>query len=116
MTSEIQRLVSEGVSYNEMAVLYRSHFVSRNIEESFIKAKIPYTLYSGVEFYKRKEIKDVLAYLRMIVYSDDLSFRRVINEPKRNFGKKRMALITASWTFWRIKRSSQLGLQHLWIP
>lgn len=81
MTSEIQRLVSEGASYNEMAVLYRSHFVSRNIEESFIKAKIPYTLYSGVEFYKRKEIKDVLAYLRMIVYSDDLSFRRVINEP-----------------------------------
>lgn len=95
MTSEIQRLVSEGASYNEMAVLYRSHFVSRNIEESFIKAKIPYTLYSGVEFYKRKEIKDVLAYLRMIVYSDDLSFRRVINEPKRNFGKKRMALVKA---------------------
>lgn len=95
MTSEIRRLVSEGASYNEMAVLYRSHFVSRNIEESFIKAKIPYTLYSGVEFYKRKEIKDVLAYLRMIVYSDDLSFRRVINEPKRNFGKKRMALVKA---------------------
>lgn len=95
MTSEIQRLVSEGASYNDMAVLYRSHFVSRNIEESFIKAKIPYTLYSGVEFYKRKEIKDVLAYLRMIVYSDDLSFRRVINEPKRNFGKKRMALVKA---------------------
>lgn len=95
MTSEIQRLVSEGASYNEMAVLYRSHFVSRNIEESFIKAKIPYTMYSGVEFYKRKEIKDVLAYLRMIVYSDDLSFRRVINEPKRNFGKKRMALVKA---------------------
>lgn len=95
MTSEIQRLVSEGASYNEMAVLYRSHFVSRNIEESFIKAKIPYTLYSGVEFYKRKEIKDVLAYLRMIVYSDDLSFRRVINEPKRNFGKKRKALVKA---------------------
>lgn len=95
MTSEIQRLVSEGASYNEMAVLYRSHFVSRNIEESFIKVKIPYTLYSGVEFYKRKEIKDVLAYLRMIVYSDDLSFCRVINEPKRNFGKKRMALVKA---------------------
>ena len=48
-----------------------------------------------MEFYKRKEIKDVLAYLRMIVYSDDLSFRRVINEPKRNFGKKRMALVKA---------------------
>lgn len=95
MTAEIQKLISAGNSYSDIAVLYRSHFVSRSIEEAFIKSKIPYTLYSGVEFYKRKEIKDVLAYLRMIVYSDDLSFRRVINEPKRNFGKKRMALLKA---------------------
>lgn len=94
-TAEIQKLISTGNSYSDIAVIYRSHFVSRSIEEAFIKSKIPYTLYSGVEFYKRKEIKDVLAYLRMIVYSDDLSFRRVINEPKRNFGKKRMALLKA---------------------
>lgn len=95
MTSEIQRLVESGAKYSDMAVLYRSHFVSRSIEESFIRTKIPYTLYSGIEFYKRKEIKDVLAYMRMLVYSDDLSFRRVINEPKRNFGKKRMSLLKA---------------------
>ena len=95
MTAEIQKLISTGNSYSDIAVIYRSHFVSRSIDEAFIKSKIPYTLYSGVEFYKRKEIKDVLAYLRMIVYSDDLSFRRVINEPKRNFGKKRMALLKA---------------------
>lgn len=95
MTAEIQKLISTGNSYSDIAVIYRSHFVSRSIEEAFIKSKIPYTPYSGVEFYKRKEIKDVLAYLRMIVYSDDLSFRRVINEPKRNFGKKRMALLKA---------------------
>lgn len=95
MTAEIQKLISTGNSYSDIAVIYRSHFVSRSIEEAFIKSKIPYTLYSGVEFYKRKEIKDVLAYLRMIVYSDDLSFRRVINEPKRNFGKKRMAIVKA---------------------
>lgn len=95
MTTEIQKLVNGGAAYSDIAVLYRSHFVSRSIEETFIKAKIPYILYSGVEFYKRKEIKDVLAYLRMIAYSDDLSFRRVINEPKRNFGKKRMALVKA---------------------
>ena len=95
MTAEIQKLISIGNSYSDIAVLYRSHFVSRSIEEVFIRSKVPYTLYSGVEFYKRKEIKDVLAYLRMIVYSDDLSFRRVINEPKRNFGKKRMSLLKA---------------------
>ena len=95
MTAKIQKLISIGNSYSDIAVLYRSHFVSRSIEEVFIRSKVPYTLYSGVEFYKRKEIKDVLAYLRMIVYSDDLSFRRVINEPKRNFGKKRMSLLKA---------------------
>lgn len=95
MTAEIQKLISIGNSYSDIAVLYRSHFVSRSIEEVFIRSKVPYTLYSGVEFYKRKEIKDGLAYLRMIVYSDDLSFRRVINEPKRNFGKKRMSLLKA---------------------
>ena len=62
MTAEIQKLISTGNSYSDIAVIYRSHFVSRSIEEAFIKSKIPYTLYSGVEFYKRKEIKDVLAY------------------------------------------------------
>ena len=58
-----------------------------------IKAKLPYVLYSGVEFYKRKEIKDTLSYLRMIVLEDDLSFLRVINEPRRNIGTKRIELL-----------------------
>lgn len=93
VTNEIKRLVEAGTKYSDIAVLYRSHFVSRSIEEAFIKTKIPYILYSGTEFYKRKEIKDVLAYLRMVAYADDLSFRRVINEPKRNFGKKRMSML-----------------------
>lgn len=93
VTNEIKRLVETGAKYSDIAVLYRSHFVSRSIEEAFIKTKIPYILYSGTEFYKRKEIKDVLAYLRMVEYADDLSFRRVINEPKRNFGKKRMSML-----------------------
>ena len=93
VTNEIKRLVEAGAKYSDIAVLYRSHFVSRSIEEAFIKTKIPYILYSGTEFYKRKEIKDVLAYLRMVAYADDLSFRRVINEPKRNFGKKRMSML-----------------------
>lgn len=111
MTAEIQKLISAGNSYSDIAVLYRSHFVSRSIEEAFIKSKIPYTLYSGVEFYKRKEIKDVLAYLRMIVYSDDLSFRRVINEPKRNFGKKRMSMLKSYCETHRCSLYS--GLQDL---
>lgn len=79
--------------YEDIALLYRVHHVSRAIEEVFIQHKIPYVIYSGVEFYGRKEIKDVLAYLRMIMCQDNVSFERVINEPRRNFGKKRMDII-----------------------
>lgn len=111
VTNEIKRLVETGAKYSDIAVLYRSHFVSRSIEEAFIKTKIPYILYSGTEFYKRKEIKDVLAYLRMVAYADDLSFRRVINEPKRNFGKKRMSMLKSYCETHRCSLYS--GLQDL---
>ncbi len=111
VTNEIKRLIEAGAKYSDIAVLYRSHFVSRSIEEAFIKTKIPYILYSGTEFYKRKEIKDVLAYLRMVAYADDLSFRRVINEPKRNFGKKRMSMLKSYCETHRCSLYS--GLQDL---
>lgn len=111
VTNEIKRLVEAGTKYSDIAVLYRSHFVSRSIEEAFIKTKIPYILYSGTEFYKRKEIKDVLAYLRMVAYADDLSFHRVINEPKRNFGKKRMSMLKSYCETHRCSLYS--GLQDL---
>lgn len=90
---QIQNLIQKGESYQNITILYRSHFVSRSLEEEMIKAKLPYVLYSGVEFYKRKEIKDTLSYLRMIVFEDDLSFLRVINEPRRNIGTKRIELL-----------------------
>lgn len=93
ITKQIKSLISSGKKYNEIAILYRAHYVSRTLEEIFIRNKIPYTIYSGIEFYKRKEIKDILSYLRMIVYGDDLSFQRIINEPKRNFGNKRMSFV-----------------------
>lgn len=93
IVNQIKDLINHGGRYQDITILYRSHFVSRSLEEELIKAKVPYVLYSGVEFYKRKEIKDILSYLRMIVMQDDLSFLRVINEPKRNIGKKRIALL-----------------------
>ena len=89
----IKSILDEGKQYQDITILYRSHFVSRSLEEAFVKEQIPYVLYSGVEFYKRKEIKDILSYMRMLVNGDDLSFMRVINEPKRNFGNKRMDLL-----------------------
>ena len=85
----------EGFSYASMGVLYRAHYVSRALEESLIRNKIPYVLYSGVEFYKRKEIKDVLSYLRMIYNPDDISFLRTVNEPRRGVGRTRIAAIKA---------------------
>lgn len=93
IANNIKTLVAQGIKYSEIALLYRSHFVSRSIEEVFIKEKIPYVLYSGIEFYKRKEIKDILSYMRMVIYSDDLSFQRIINVPKRNIGKKRISFL-----------------------
>lgn len=90
---QIKKLVESGIKYSEIAILYRAHFVSRSLEEVFLKEKIPYVLYSGIEFYKRKEIKDILSYMRMIIYADDLSFQRIVNEPKRNIGRKRMAFL-----------------------
>ncbi len=85
----------DSVPYTDMAVLYRAHYVSRALEESLIKNKIPYILYSGVEFYKRKEIKDVLSYLRMIYHPDDISFLRTVNEPRRGIGRTRIAALKA---------------------
>lgn len=93
IVKQIHSLLEIGADYKDITILYRSHFVSRSLEEAFIKDKIPYVLYSGVEFYKRKEIKDILCYLRMIVFEDDLSFLRIINEPKRNIGTKRIELL-----------------------
>ena len=79
--------------YSEITLLYRAHYVTRAIEQVFLQEKIPYTIYSGVQFYDRMEIKDALCYLRMIVYKDDLSFRRIVNAPKRNMGKRRMEFL-----------------------
>jgi DNA helicase-2/ATP-dependent DNA helicase PcrA len=91
---QIDELLKQGYRYENMAVLYRAHHISRPIEEIFLQKKIPYVIYSGVEFYGRKEIKDILAYLKMLLNQDDVSFLRTVNEPRRNFGKKRLELVT----------------------
>ena len=93
MTANMRALHEGGASYSDMGVLYRAHYVSRPIEESLIRNKIPYVLYSGVEFYKRKEIKDVICYLRMIYAGDDISFLRTVNEPRRGVGRTRIAAL-----------------------
>lgn len=73
--------------YRDFAVLYRTNAQSRNIEEALLKANIPYTMVGGTKFYSRKEIRDVISYLNLIANtSDNISFERVVNEPKRGVG------------------------------
>ncbi len=93
IVKNIETLHQMGVDYKDITCLYRAHYVTRTIEEVFLKSKIPYTIYSGVQFFGRMEIKDALCYLRMIVYKDDLSFRRIANVPKRNIGVRRMKFL-----------------------
>ena len=81
------------IPYRDITVLYRAHHVTRSVEEAFLKKEIPYTIYSGVQFFGRMEIKDALSYLRMIAYKDDLSFTRIVNRPRRNMGERRMAFL-----------------------
>jgi DNA helicase II / ATP-dependent DNA helicase PcrA len=80
--------MSTKCQYADFAILYRANYLSRPIEQALVKENIPYTIYGGVRFYERKEIKDILSYLRLIEYEDDLSFLRVINMPRRGLGKK----------------------------
>lgn len=93
IVSKIKELHDSGVDYRDITILYRAHYVTRPIEEALLTEKMPYHIYSGVPFFGRAEIKDALSYLRMIVSQDDLSFRRVINTPKRNMGRRRMAYL-----------------------
>ena len=77
-------------NFADFAVLYRSGFLSRVIEKKFTENGIPYEIYGGVKFYHRMEIQDILAYLRLVAFDDDLSFKRIINTPRRKFGRAKM--------------------------
>ena len=83
----------KSVQLRDICVLYRAHYASRPVEEALVKAQVPYTIYSGVQFFDRKEVKDALAYLRMVIFRDDLSFERIANVPRRNLGQRRMKFL-----------------------
>ena len=87
IASRIRTLNRQGISYGNMAVLYRMHALSRVLEETMMRAGIPYRVYGGTRFYDRKEVRDILAYLRVIENpADDVSLTRIINVPKRAIG------------------------------
>ena len=93
IASQIKELAEKNVKLSDIAILYRAHYITRKLEEVFLKEELPYRIYSGVQFFGRMEIKDTLSYLRMIAYKDDLSFQRVVNVPKRNIGERRMRFL-----------------------
>ena len=88
LAARIEQLTNDGISPKDIAVFYRINAASRPLEEAFIKQNIPYQIVRGVEFYNRKEIRDVLAYLKVLVNpADEVALLRIINTPARGIGK-----------------------------
>ncbi len=94
VAGDIAKKVREGIRYSDFAILYRTNAQSRLFEEKFLMANIPYRLVGGVNFYARKEIKDLLCYLKTVDNArDDLAVRRIINVPKRGIGAASLAKV-----------------------
>ena len=88
VTDEIEKLISKKIPYNEIAILFRVAAHTRSFEDRFINLGLPYKIIGGLRFYERKEIRDVIAYLRLVNnLNDDLALERIINIPKRGIGK-----------------------------
>ena len=83
----------EGTSFSDFAVLYRSGFLSRMVEKKFTECGIPYEIFGSVKFYHRMEVQDVIAYLRLVAFDDDASFKRIVNKPRRRFGRVKMQVL-----------------------
>lgn len=114
VADEIDRLTdSHGVRASDVAVFYRTNAQSRVFEEIFIRVGMPYKVVGGVRFYERKEVRDALAYLRVLVNpADQVSLRRILNTPKRGIGDRAEAMIDAfasreQITFWEALRRAE---------
>ena len=120
VTTEIKKLQNNGIDLNDIAVLYRTNAQSRTIEEGFLNSNIPYKIVGAFAFYQRKEIKDLLAYLKLIYnQKDDISLLRVINYPKRKIGDKTIdnlsmdAILNGTSMFDAIKDGKELEFKNL---
>ena len=89
VANKIFDLRGQGYNYEDIAILYRSSYYTRNFEQVFMKRQLPYRIFGGLRFYQRKEIKDALAYLRVVTNeNDDQALLRIINVPRRGIGEK----------------------------
>ena len=115
--SQIQSLLRDGYHYDDFAILYRTNAQSRVMEENLLKSNIPFRLVGGQRFFERLEIKDLLAYLRLIVNpQDDLSFRRIVNSPKRGVGAtslEKLSNFASMHQFSLLEASLQIAISPL---
>lgn len=94
IATEIDALADSGVAYSDIAVMYRTNNASRALEDIFIRSGIPYKVVGGTRFYERREIRDIVAYLKVLSNPDDtVALRRIINVPKRAIGDKAQAMV-----------------------
>lgn len=117
ITQQINTLVDKGVEYNQIAILYRANYLSRYIEMGLIREAIPYQIFGNVQFYARKEIRDMLALLRFTVTFDDLSFLRIIQNLAKGIGIKTIENIQSFATInemnlWSAFRTMKLSPRH----
>lgn len=117
---EIKKLYNQGYDYKDIGILYRTNGQSRLLEEVFLKENIPYNVVGAYYFYQRKEIKDLLSYLKLINnQNDDIALRRVINEPKRGIGEKAIENLSSEATrlgssmFDAISKGKELAFKDL---
>lgn len=107
ISKKVMELVDEGAKYSSIAILYRMNSQSRALEEAMVKSGIPYQIVGGTKFYQRKEVKDVMSYLRAIINPDDnISMLRIINTPKRGIGETTVGKLSdaaqaAGLTLWQ---------------
>lgn len=113
------RMRQEGLSYSDFAILYRTNYQSRTFEEEFMKSAMPYRIYGGMSFYQRKEIKDIIAYFRLVVNPyDEEALERIINYPARGIGNTTLAKLHAaaqerrisSWQILEEGNQAELGV------
>lgn len=96
VAKQIENLRKMGLAeYDDAAILYRASYISRPFEQVLIREKIPYVMWGGIRFFERREIKDAIAYLRLVANKDDLSFKRIINVPSRKFGDATLKKLVA---------------------
>lgn len=93
VANKVNELISQGANLDNIAVLYRSNYQSRSIEEGLLRIKVPYSIWGGTKFFERKEIKDIVSYLKLINADDDVAFKRIINVPRRKMGPKKIEFI-----------------------